>query len=66
MKDVISLGIGEPDFVTPPHIIRAGVESLGRGETHYTSNPGTSSCAVHFLPTSPDSTASSTTPIPSC
>jgi len=41
MKDVISLGIGEPDFVTPSHIIRAGVESLGRGETHYTSNPGT-------------------------
>ena len=41
MKDVISLGIGEPDFMTPPPIIRAGVDSLGRGETHYTSNSGT-------------------------
>jgi aminotransferase len=40
MKDVISLGIGEPDFITPPQVIRAGVESLGRGETHYTSNSG--------------------------
>jgi aminotransferase len=41
MKDVISLGIGEPDFVTPDHIRRAGVESIERGETHYTSNSGT-------------------------
>lgn len=40
MKDVISLGIGEPDFVTPPAITRAGIESLQRGETHYTSNLG--------------------------
>jgi len=40
MKNVISLRIGEPDFVTPPQIIRAGVESLERGETHYTSNSG--------------------------
>jgi aminotransferase len=41
MKDVISLGIGEPDFTTPDHIIQAGVTSLQRGETHYTSNSGT-------------------------
>ncbi len=41
MKDVISLGIGEPDFVTPQKISRAGVESIERGETHYTSNSGT-------------------------
>lgn len=40
MKDVISLGIGEPDFVTPEPILRAGVESLKRGDTHYTSNSG--------------------------
>jgi aminotransferase len=40
MKDVISLGIGEPDFVTPPAITRAGITSLERGETHYTSNSG--------------------------
>jgi aminotransferase len=41
MKDVISLGIGEPDFVTPAHIAQAGIESIQRGETHYTSNSGT-------------------------
>jgi aminotransferase len=40
MKDVISLGIGEPDFDTPPGIIRAGVRSLEAGQTHYTSNVG--------------------------
>jgi aminotransferase len=41
MDDVISLGIGEPDFPTPPAIIQAGVTSLKAGETHYTSNSGT-------------------------
>ncbi|NPV56098.1 MAG: aminotransferase class I/II-fold pyridoxal phosphate-dependent enzyme [Anaerolineae bacterium] len=40
MKDVISLGIGEPDFTTPPPILEAGVRSLQNGETHYTSNAG--------------------------
>jgi aminotransferase len=40
MKDVISLGIGEPDFVTPPPIIEAGIRALNAGETHYTSNAG--------------------------
>ncbi len=40
MKDVISLGIGEPDFDTPEPIINAGIEALRRGETHYTSNHG--------------------------
>ncbi len=41
MKDVISLSIGEPDFVTPDSIRRAGVASIERGETKYTSNSGT-------------------------
>ncbi len=41
MKDVISLGIGEPDFVTPDPILKAGIASLERGETAYTSNSGT-------------------------
>lgn len=41
MKDVISLGIGEPDFVTPNHISQAGIASILRGDTHYTSNSGT-------------------------
>nr|HID12876.1 aminotransferase class I/II-fold pyridoxal phosphate-dependent enzyme [Anaerolineae bacterium] len=40
MQDVISLGIGEPDFATPEPIVRAGIEALQRGETHYTSNSG--------------------------
>jgi len=40
MPDVISLGIGEPDFVTPEHISRAGIRSIEEGHTHYTSNYG--------------------------
>ena len=40
MKDVISLGIGEPDFTTPKPILDAGIRSLQNGETHYTSNAG--------------------------
>jgi aminotransferase len=40
MKNVISLGIGEPDFTTPEPILRAGIHALERGETHYTSNSG--------------------------
>ncbi len=40
MKDVISLGIGEPDFTTPRPILEAGLRSLENGETHYTSNHG--------------------------
>src|SRR3989337_2461560 len=40
MKDVISLGIGEPDFTTPKPILDAGIRSLQNGETHYTSNWG--------------------------
>ncbi len=41
MEDVISLGIGEPDFVTPANILDAGISSLRHGDTHYTSNSGT-------------------------
>lgn len=40
MDDVISLGIGEPDFLTPEPILEAGIASLRRGETKYTSNSG--------------------------
>lgn len=40
MKDVISLGIGEPDFVTPWNIREAGIYSLEQGHTHYSSNAG--------------------------
>ncbi|TLN20506.1 aminotransferase class I/II-fold pyridoxal phosphate-dependent enzyme, partial [bacterium] len=40
MKDVLSLGIGEPDFDTPKPVVEAGIRSLERGATHYTSNAG--------------------------
>ncbi len=40
MQDVISLGIGEPDFTSPQRVITAGVQALQHGETHYTSNNG--------------------------
>jgi aminotransferase len=40
MKDVISLGIGEPDFDTPWHIREAAIYALEKGKTHYTSNMG--------------------------
>ena len=40
MKEVFSLGIGEPDFVTPWHIREAAVYSLEKGKTGYTSNLG--------------------------
>src|SRR5436190_1432841 len=40
MKDVISLGVGEPDFVTPWHIREAAIYALERGKTSYTSNLG--------------------------
>lgn len=40
MRDAISLGIGEPDFVTPWNICEAGIYSLEKSHTHYTSNAG--------------------------
>lgn len=39
-KDVISLGVGEPDFVTPWEIRDAGIQSIRKGYTQYTSNKG--------------------------
>src|SRR6202165_3293509 len=41
MPEVISLGVGEPDFVTPEHIRQAGINSIAQGRTRYTSNYGT-------------------------
>ena len=40
IEDVISLGVGEPDYVTPAPIRRAAIASIERGDTHYTSNYG--------------------------
>ncbi len=42
MEDVISLGVGEPDFDTPWHIREEGIYSLEKGKTFYTSNSGLS------------------------
>lgn len=41
MKGVISLTIGQPDFVTPWHIREAGINALEKGKTYYTANAGT-------------------------
>ncbi len=41
MHDVVGLTVGQPDFVTPWHIREAGIESLEKGKTYYTSNAGT-------------------------
>lgn len=63
MPDAISLGVGEPDFETPWHIVDEGIYSLEKGKTYYTSNSGlmelrTEICKwyarkydVHFDPT---------------
>lgn len=40
MENVISLGVGEPDFLTPLHIRRVGIETLQKGSTRYTANAG--------------------------
>lgn len=40
MKDVISLGVGEPDFLTPWHIRRTAIDYLDKGATRYTANAG--------------------------
>lgn len=39
-KDIVSLGVGEPDFVTPQHVIKACITALENGKTSYTPNAG--------------------------
>jgi len=39
-RDVISLGIGEPDFASPPHVLEASKSALNEGKTHYTPSSG--------------------------
>ena len=41
MEDVVALTVGQPDFPTPWHVREAGIESLEKGMTYYTSNAGT-------------------------
>ncbi|MDD6799535.1 MAG: aminotransferase class I/II-fold pyridoxal phosphate-dependent enzyme [Firmicutes bacterium] len=48
MKDVVSLTVGQPDFVTPWHIREAGIESLEKGKTYYTSNCGLTELRVEI------------------
>lgn len=48
MDDVISLGVGEPDFVTPWHIRDEGVYALEKGHTHYTPNRGLSELRIEI------------------
>jgi hypothetical protein len=66
MDDVISLGVGEPDFDTPRIIVEAGVESLREGRTHYTSNLGLSSSGGRCRAISMPAMACAMTPRPSC
>ena len=40
MEDVVSLGVGEPDFATPRNVRDMGIRSLEKGNTHYTANAG--------------------------
>jgi len=40
MDNIINLGIGEPDFITPPNIIKVAMKAMHSGATHYTSNVG--------------------------
>ena len=48
MDDVVGLTVGQPDFVTPWHIREAGIESLEKGKTYYTSNAGTMELRVEI------------------
>lgn len=48
MKDVISLGVGEPDFKTPWAIRKAGIDSLDKGRTWYTANAGLSTLQLEI------------------
>ena len=51
MDNVISLGVGEPDFLTPWHIRREGIDSLDRGATRPT--PGCCPCDRRSVPSMP-------------
>lgn len=44
-RDVVSLGAGEPDFVTPAPIAQSGMRAIEQGNTRYTAAPGTPGCA---------------------
>lgn len=60
MPHAISLGVGEPDFETPWQIRRAGIQSLEKGQTFYTSNWVLPSCAIRLPRSYAASTACAT------
>ena len=62
-RDIINLGIGQPDFKTPPHIVEAAVKALRDGEHGYTPRPGSRRCARRSRPTSLAASASRCRPI---
>ena len=49
MDDVVSLGVGEPDFDTPWHIREEGIYSLEKGRTFYTSNAGLKDLKIEII-----------------
>ena len=53
IDDVISLGVGEPDYVTPTPIRDAAIKSITQGKTHYTSNYGSDVAEVRSLAVDP-------------
>ena len=61
-RDIINLGIGQPDFKTPPHIVEAAVKALRDGHHGYTRRPASRSCARLSLRTSRRSAASTSDP----
>ena len=57
MDDVISLSVGEPDFQTPWAIRKAGIDSLERGKTKYSSNAVGVTYSEKFVPSVDTSTS---------
>src|SRR5262245_6858977 len=62
MPDVISLGVGEPDFTTPPQVVEEGVRSLRTGRTHSPSNYGPPELGKPLSPPSAGLSGTSYTP----
>ena len=61
-RDIINLGIGQPDFLTPPHIVEAAVKALRDGQHGYTPANGIRRCARRSRPISFGATASKSRP----
>ena len=51
-REIINLGIGQPDFRTPDHIVEAGIKALRDGHHGYTPATGILCCAMRWRPTS--------------